>query len=96
MVIGFQIKEKGKVNIDYIIGSCDYNNNDKYNGNWANDMKNGHGKLFCRKLGIMDFANKDKYDGEWLDDRMHGKGLFITNLKVHIIMQMEIHSKANG
>lgn len=41
-------------------------NNDKYEGNWKDDLRSGR--------GIKYYSNGDKYDGEWNNDLKEGKG----------------------
>lgn len=43
--IGTISKKKAKVFPKVIIGTMNYHNNDKYEGEWANDQKNGEGKF---------------------------------------------------
>lgn len=49
------------------IGVMNYNNGDKYSGEWNNDQKNGSGE--------MEYDNGDHYEGEWRGDKKnkHGK-----------------------
>jgi len=42
-----------------------YVNGNKYEGEWANDKKNGRG---CYTY----FASGEKYDGQWTDGEKHG------------------------
>lgn len=44
----------------------DYIHGDKYDGEWSNNMKNGH--------GVMTYLNGEKYDGAWKDDKREGNG----------------------
>ena len=44
-----------------------YANGDVYNGEWANDTKNGQ--------GTYTFSNGDVYNGEWADDNKNGQGI---------------------
>ena len=37
-----------------------HSNNDKYKGEWLNDMRNGYGKIYLN--------TSDIYKGEWLND----------------------------
>eukprot|EP01017_Pseudomicrothorax_dubius_P047283 TRINITY_DN846_c0_g4_i1.p1 TRINITY_DN846_c0_g4~~TRINITY_DN846_c0_g4_i1.p1 ORF type:complete len:339 (+),score=104.90 TRINITY_DN846_c0_g4_i1:480-1496(+) len=42
----------------------------RYEGEFKNDNKEGHGKLFL--------SNGERFEGEFLDDRVHGRGSFYT------------------
>ena len=44
-----------------------YNNGDKYDGEWKNDLREGN--------GIYEYKNGDKYKGEWKNDLRNGKGI---------------------
>jgi len=44
-----------------------YPNGDSYEGEWANDQRNG--------FGVLRFSKGDVYEGEWVADLMSGKGL---------------------
>ena len=48
-----------------------YNNGDKYDGEWKNDLREGK--------GIMKYNNGDIYDGYWKNDKKDGKGIMINN-----------------
>ena len=52
-----------------------YQNGDRYEGDWANDMRNGHGNLCLRCLGILTYGDKERYDGQWKDDKRAGPGI---------------------
>ena len=43
-----------------------YNNGDKYDGYWSNNLREGK--------GIMTYKNGDKYDGNWKNDIREGEG----------------------
>ena len=43
----------------------------EYEGEWKNNMKNGHGKEV--------FDNGDEYVGQYKDDLKHGDGQFASN-----------------
>ena len=45
-----------------------YANNDRYEGEFADNQRHGKGTLAC--------ANGDRYDGEWKHDLFHGNGVF--------------------
>ena len=70
-------------------GIMEYENGDKYDGEWVNDIKEGNGimkynngDLYVGEWandmkignGIMKYENGDKYDGEWANDIKEGKG----------------------
>jgi hypothetical protein len=40
---------------------------DRYEGNWENDCKKGHGVFY--------FANGERYEGNWEDDSREGYGV---------------------
>lgn len=48
------------------LGVQNYDNGDKYDGQWKDDQKTGQ--------GIMTYANADKYEGGWIDDIREGNG----------------------
>ena len=48
------------------VGFQVYPNKDKYEGEWADNMRNGQGVLEC--------ANGDKYDGDWTNDKKGPNG----------------------
>ena len=37
-----------------------YSNGDRYNGEWMDDIKNGHGEFI--------YSNGDRYVGEWKEN----------------------------
>ena len=45
-----------------------YSNNEKYNGEWDNDMKSGK--------GTYTYTNGNEYYGDWRNDKKNGKGIF--------------------
>jgi len=47
-------------------GTMNFNNGDKYVGQWRNDKFNG--------FGILEKANGEKYEGNWKNNKMHGQG----------------------
>ena len=78
-------------------------NGDKYDGEWQDDNKHGHGTYTrangnkyegefrndkINGHGTFTLANKDKYEGEWQDNK---------NMAMeHILGQMGISMKENG
>lgn len=48
-------------------GVAEYDNGDKYDGNWQNDRQNGQGKYVWANNG-------DWYTGEWYEGMRHGQG----------------------
>jgi hypothetical protein len=50
-------------------GNYVFPNGNRYEGEWANDMKAGYGVLY--------YMNGERYEGYWRDDRAHGKGTLI-------------------
>jgi hypothetical protein len=54
------------------VGVMVYSNGDRYEGEFARNMKNGS--------GIFQFANGSVYDGEYEDDQMHGCGKYKSHL----------------
>ena len=57
-----------------------YNNGDKYEGEWKNDLKHGNG-IMNYKNGEKFYFSKDKfeeiekYDGYWEKNKKNGKGI---------------------
>ncbi len=43
----------------------------RYEGNWENGKRNGHGTYF--------FNNGNKYEGNWVNDKKNGHGTFYFN-----------------
>jgi len=70
--IGKTIKEKEQVNDANIVGTA-INHNDKYEGQWSDNKKNGKGILFYN-IGTLTFKNGYVYNGDWKDNMYHGKG----------------------
>jgi hypothetical protein len=60
------------VDIYVHVGVMVYSNGDRYEGEFARNMKNGS--------GIFQFANGSVYDGEYEDDQMHGCGKYKSHL----------------
>ncbi len=52
-------------------GIMEYENGDKYEGEWKNDFKEGKGKMI--------YNNGEKYEGEWKNDLKEGKGIMYYN-----------------
>ena len=44
-------------------------NGNEYDGEWANDMKEGY--------GILTYKNGERYEGYWKADKVHGKGTLV-------------------
>ena len=72
-------------------GTYEWNNGDKYEGEFKDDLMHGKGKLtivgkgtyegeFVRGKksgeGTFKFINGDRYIGEWVDDKMQGSGQY--------------------
>ncbi len=51
------------------LGKLVYDNGDRYEGDFMNDMFHGQGKY--------NYANGDLYRGEFLNDLPHGHGVYI-------------------
>ena len=51
-----------------------FKNNDKYVGEYKNDLKDGHGKFF-NQVGI--------YEGSYKNGRKHGHGKMIFHREIH-------------
>lgn len=49
-----------------------YNNDDTYEGDWKEGMRDGQ--------GVYHYANGDTYEGEWLRNHKHGTGNCKTTL----------------
>lgn len=49
------------------VGVCDYANGDQYDGCWVEDMPNGPGMLFNKRLGTI-------YNGAFVNGLYHGFG----------------------
>lgn len=54
------------VNFITIIGVYYYISGEKFDGQWLNDKKHGHGVFY--------FSEQERYDGEWENDLKCGKG----------------------
>jgi len=52
-------------------------NEEKYQGDWQKDKKQGHGNTITLTIGIYNYPNGEKYDGEWIKDQRCGKGTFL-------------------
>ena len=52
-------------------GIMNYNNGDKYEGEFKNNLREGK--------GIMNYNNGDKYEGEWKNNLREGKGIYYYN-----------------
>lgn len=47
-----------------------YSDGDKYDGDWKNDERHGHGIMtYCGENDSV----QEKYEGEWVEGRMQGK-----------------------
>ena len=58
-------KEEWKRHVNIIfIGILTYANDEKYDGHWNDDHKNGRGNFF-NLIGIQYYDDDSKYDGEW-------------------------------
>lgn len=68
-----------------------YQNGDKYDGEWDDDMRNGKGTLIYKNggsyqgdwvndkrhgSGVNKWPNGDKYEGEWKENKKHGDGTY--------------------
>jgi len=63
----------GQVNYMLKEGTMEYNNGDKYVGDWKNDEREG--------TGVLTYANGDKYEGDWKKDMKDGKGFLLKNCR---------------
>eukprot|EP01015_Nassula_variabilis_P029214 TRINITY_DN6237_c0_g1_i5.p1 TRINITY_DN6237_c0_g1~~TRINITY_DN6237_c0_g1_i5.p1 ORF type:complete len:221 (-),score=45.43 TRINITY_DN6237_c0_g1_i5:38-700(-) len=54
-------------------GKMKYQNGQVFEGNWKEDMREGHGVLYSGDMRIV-------YQGEWKNDKYEGKGI-VNNLK---------------
>ena len=74
MAIGKMMQRMERVFLNKnTIGIMEYPNGDKYEGDFANDQKNGQGK-YHKNLGVYTFKNNDKYEGDFKNDKKEGKG----------------------
>ena len=61
----------GKVtNLNKSIGTQYYNNGDRYNGQWKDDMRVGKGTFY--------YGNGDKFEGAWANDKKGATGKIFT------------------
>lgn len=69
MVIGLttSIMEEVRSKSDEI-GTMEYPNGEKYEGDWKDGKRNGKGILCLNLLGTYFLNNGDKYDADWVDD----------------------------
>ena len=67
--------KNGKGILVTIVGVLTLQDESVYNGDFLNDMRNGHGIYYLHSIGVMKSPNGDKYDGEWKDDKKNGKGI---------------------
>jgi hypothetical protein len=58
-----------------VIGLMQYENNDKYNGEWKEDKKQGQ--------GVCQYADGDKYEGGWEDNKRSGEGISLAEVCRH-------------
>lgn len=49
---------------------------ERYEGDWANDAMNGQGKAVIEELGTYYYLNDDVYIGEWKNNARDGEGDF--------------------
>ena len=78
-------------------GIMEYNNKDKYIGNWKNDKKNGFGKMNYHLIGKykgnfqndlrygegkFKYLNGDIYEGNWENNMKNGKGKMEYTIKI--------------
>ena len=61
----FKINDMEKEYFHYPDGS-------KYDGEWNENVREGH--------GIYTYQNNDTYDGEWKNNQRHGKGIYTNAL----------------
>ena len=59
-----------------ILGTFTYSKGERYEGNWANNKKNGEGNLVNNYIGKIVYINGDEYTGNWKNDKKSGKGSF--------------------
>ncbi|CAF1119443.1 unnamed protein product [Rotaria sordida] len=50
-------------------GTMNYANNDKYSGDWVDDVRTGQ--------GVYVYAGGSHYEGQYKDNKKHGKGTFV-------------------
>ena len=51
-----------------IVGTYYYENKDRYEGDWKDDIVHGN--------GIYYYEDGSRYDGQWENDKANGKGNF--------------------
>jgi hypothetical protein len=51
-----------------VLGFYYFNNGDRYEGDWINNVKEGKGKCY--------YVNGDVYEGEYKDNKRNGIGKF--------------------
>lgn len=51
--------------------------NEKYVGEWKDDLKHGNGK-FRYSLGTLTYPNNDVYEGEWVNNLRNGQGKYAS------------------
>ena len=52
-----------------------YDNGDKYDGQWEDNVPYGNGILKKQRIGIYDYANGDKYEGDFKNGEKEGNGI---------------------
>ncbi len=58
-------------------GAYHYGDGGEFDGIWAEDKRNGEGKLLSTiaRVGTFVHTNGDKYVGNWVNDKRCGKGI---------------------
>ena len=70
-------------------GVYEWNNGDKYEGNYRNNKKEGRGKYFWA-------SNGDCYEGEYMDNLKHGHGIFISHVAGTVYSGQFLRGKKHG
>ena len=70
------MKDNNKNNIKEGKGTMNYNNGDKYIGEWKNDKREGKGKII--------YKDNSEFDGEWKENiEFKGKGKIINKIGIY-------------
>lgn len=58
-----------------------YANEDKYDGEWKNDERNGKGSYHIKVIGALIHANGDKFTGQWENNKKEGEGTYVIKVE---------------